>query len=350
MVEDLAVAATVLWLRETTGQAEGGREGGRGRKMLLKLIHLYPLLERPREFLEVGQAAWGGGGGGQTLWGRTTSKGLPLEWEDAIGRCRRAAAAGEWEKASGEYCAVLGRVKEGWVDGWREWAEVVLKWKGGAAAKKIWRFVLREMGSVLSPVGKVGGEGGREDGRVRREGGRLDQTPRDRPLTYALFLPPSPPLPPSLLPGRDPHPPSFSLVRGRRGGGRDGGTGRSSKSKPGQRRRRCLLVEGHVVEEGGREGGREGEAGGAELGKSARSETDVWAFEKAGRGGGREGGRGVRRKEERSRQCTGRERREGRAGKGMRCMDTHGCMWSLQWRSDHQINHPLTLVRAGGER
>ncbi|KAM3571059.1 hypothetical protein VYU27_006886 [Nannochloropsis oceanica] len=154
-VEDLAVAATVLWLRETTGQVEGGREGGRGRKMLLKLIHLYPLLERPREFLEVGQAAWGGGGVGQTLWGRTTSKGLPLGWEDAIGRCRRAAAAGEWEKASGEYCAVLGRVKEGWVDGWREWAEVVLKWKGGVAAKKIWRFVLREMGSVLSPVGKA---------------------------------------------------------------------------------------------------------------------------------------------------------------------------------------------------
>ncbi|GAB5037893.1 Hypothetical protein NocV09_12100010, partial [Nannochloropsis oceanica] len=102
-----------------------------------------------------GPGGMGRGGGGQTLWGRTTSKGLPLEWEDAIGRCRRAAAAGEWEKASGEYCAVLGRVKEGWVDGWREWAEVVLKWKGGAAAKKIWRFVLREMGSVLSPVGKA---------------------------------------------------------------------------------------------------------------------------------------------------------------------------------------------------
>ena len=76
-----------------------------------------------------------------------------------------AAAAAGWEVASREYMSVLGVLKEGWVEGWREWSEVLLRWKGAAVARKVLRFVLGEMGSVLLPVGKVGGEGGRKGGR-----------------------------------------------------------------------------------------------------------------------------------------------------------------------------------------
>ena len=101
-----------------------------------------------------------------------------------VGECRAAVRRGDLGAASQVYREVLGKVKGGWVGGWREWAEVLFCMGKREGGEKVLRFVLEKL--ELRKEEKVGGWVGGWVGGMHAWGLSWSTHPPAHPLTPSM--------------------------------------------------------------------------------------------------------------------------------------------------------------------